>query len=63
MTTSVATGVAITASTVKSVPTAPAWSLSVPGPSSGPITQITSGRAISVTTTHSVAKRAVWLVR
>jgi len=51
ITTSVSTGVAITASTVKSVPTALDWSLPLPGPISGPITQITSGSAITVTTT------------
>src|SRR5271165_2266922 len=55
------TGVAIAASTIASVPWPEAWSLPLPGPISGPITQITIGRAITVASTHRSVKRRAWL--
>src|SRR5271166_586096 len=55
------TGVAITASTVASVPWPEAWSLPLPGPISGPMTQITIGSAITVARSHRSVKRRAWL--
>src|ERR1700677_3367811 len=59
--TSVNTGVASAARTVSSVVCPSACSLPLPGPISGPTTQITSGSAIRVPTPHRIPKRSVWL--